>query len=103
MSELREDILFTNMFFEREIDRITCSHLERGMLLEDVINTRASTNRVFAIPELAERLVAIEAIWDRGRQPEDHAHNPPVPTGAVIAEYISPILQDESELWEYAS
>lgn len=87
---------FKDSFVDGEV---MCGSLRRGVLIEDVFNTFTSTRRVLAIPELSKKVVAAEAIWDRGNDPRDE---PDIPTRALIKEPIPSILPTDSRLWSFA-
>lgn len=86
--------------FEDWVDKeAICKPLSRGVLIEDVLNTGSSTKQALAIPELGERIVAVEAVWDRGEGVRSLLG---VPGRALVSEPIPAILPDDSELWEFA-
>lgn len=80
--------------------KVICGSLSRGVLVEDVFNKFTSTNRVLAVPELSERIVAVEAIWDRGSDPRS---KPDVPARALIKEHVPSILPADSRFWGFAA
>jgi hypothetical protein len=74
-----------------------CEPLNRGVLIEDVFNRFTNTRRALAIPLLAKRIVAVEAIWDRGLPA--YREQLDIPCGSIISEHIPDQLPDDSDLW----
>lgn len=89
----------TAVRFETWADKdAICEPLSRGVLIEDVFNRFTNTIRSLAIPEINKRIVAAEAIWDRGVQPRKELY---LPHRALIEEPIPAVLPEDSELWRY--
>ncbi len=82
-------------------NRVNCLRLDRGVLVEDVLRTLTSTAGVLNMPEMKGRIVAVEAIWDRG----DPVSRQKIAVGqnALIVEHIPAQLAPNSDLWQYAS
>jgi hypothetical protein len=74
----------------------------RIVLVEDVPNALTTTNTVLAMRGMAERVVGVIGIWDRG----DPAIRLPLPGGvavsSIVQEYIPAQLGPDSPLWDYA-
>lgn len=86
--------------FATDVDRdLICEPLSRGVLIEDVFNKFTQTRRALVIPELKARIVAVEAVFDRGTLPRQ---NPSKPHHALLKEHIPAQLPEDSELWQFA-
>jgi hypothetical protein len=97
--ELRKDPETKEISLKDDESRITCMEAEEIVLVEDAITRFTSTRRALAIPHIAERAVAVVAIWNRGHFDErlglgiDHH--------ALVDEYIPPMLPKDSLLWDF--
>lgn len=90
----------TKFEFNSREDRELCQSLDDGVLIEDVINKFTNTRRALAIPSIGKRIVAVEAILDRGLPSE--RTEPGIPYNALITNPIPAILPPDSPLWVYA-
>ena len=75
--------------------------LIRGVAVEDVFNRFTNTRRTMAIDELGSRVVAAQAIIDRGDPSIRVALE--VPHYALITEQVPDMLPADSPLWRLAS
>ena len=64
--------------FANEVEENTASMLTRGILIEDVINTRSSTKKALDLGSFATQVVAVAAIFDRGIEGKKHDVGRPV-------------------------
>lgn len=99
---LKRNSLDKNRFeFKSLGDKALCMTLDIGVLLEDVFSKFTNTRRCLAIPELGNRIVAVEAVWDRGF-PEEREELE-IPHDALITEPIPRMLPEDSLYWKYAA
>jgi orotate phosphoribosyltransferase len=91
-----------NMDFKTSVDKeAICMPLHRGVLIDDVLNWFTRTKQALQIPELGQRIVAVEAIIDRGN--DNKRASLPVPHSALLKVDIPEELPEDSPLWRYAS
>lgn len=89
----------TKEFAYRPTGRETVEKSQRLVIVDDALNRLTNTGKVFDLPGIADKAVAIGAIWDRNPGRETDLS---LPIGAVISEEIPDMLPDDSPLWEHA-
>lgn len=84
--------------YATQVDREMVQNLERGIVVEDVVNTLHTTRQT--LRHLGGRATAVVCVFDRGNT----AARPPidVPLVSLVAEYIPAYLPQPSSLWQYA-
>jgi orotate phosphoribosyltransferase len=60
------------------IDYQKVQGLQRGILVEDVINRRSSLERAMRLPDMAAKIVGVIGVFDRGLMAERRSLNVPV-------------------------
>lgn len=90
-----------NMYFYSAADEEVCRNGSRGVIVEDVFNRFTNTRRALAIEGLASRIVAAEAIIDRGDT--SSRKELLIATDARIKKHIPSMLTPGSALWKYIS
>lgn len=88
-----------HMFYKTVNDAHRSVTYERGVLVEDVFNRFTNTRRALAVAGLAVRIVAAEAIVDRGYPDERQAL--PIPASARIVRPIPAVITPDSPLFRY--
>lgn len=81
------------------IDEFSVSQVQRGVLIEDVLNRRSTSQKVLQLPHLADKISAVISIFDRGMPGEAHFIDKPVES--LVKFPIAPELPDNSELRLY--
>lgn len=87
------------MFYRRVKDATLCASLERGVVVDDVFNRFTNTRRALMVEGMQARIVAAEAIIDRGDP--DARESLMIPTDARIKHPIPPQITAASSLWKY--
>lgn len=85
--------------YASDLDEYTAAELARGVILEDVINSRSSAKVVQEFDGLAPKMVAVVAIFDRGIPSERMDLG--IPVSSMASEPIPANLK-RSELWQFA-
>lgn len=98
---LRKDPNTKKLYYANDIDKDSVSRLQRGILVEDVLNRRSSTRRALRLPGLGPKTTAVIAVFDRGIPEERYAIDKPV--HAVVARPIPAELPQIHALWQHAS
>ena len=83
-----------------DLDSHSAACLERGVLLEDVLNSRLTTSRTLQVANLGPKISAVIGIFDRGLPEERVPIDQPVHSLAALP--IPAMLPTDSELWQYA-
>lgn len=87
--------------FATRANRQMMPDLKRGILIEDVINTRGTINQTLQIESLGPKIVAVLGIFDRG--PEDFRQGVEAPVSSIVEHPIPIMVAANSELWQFAS
>jgi hypothetical protein len=85
-------------YFSGGAERVASS--ERVAIVDDLMNRRTNTNKVLALPGVAERAVAAVAIFDRNPAMEPAL---PIPQYAWFEEYIAEMLPESDPHWSFLS
>jgi len=91
-----EDKNFT--YFSGGAERVASS--EKLVIVDDLMNRRTNTNKVLALPGMAERAAAAVAIFDRN---PDMKSALPISQHAWFEEYIAEELPDSDPHWGFLS
>lgn len=86
--------------YATSIDEFSASQLKSGVIIEDVINRRSTTERVLRLPNLAEKISAVIGIFDRGLPGEARHIDKPVHALATLP--IEPTIPLNSPIWQLA-
>ncbi|GEM_PF-2837161 len=93
-------VVMKDVFYRSKTDEKTIKPLQRGLLIEDVFNRGANTERALRVDGLAPKIVAVIANFNRGfieeRKPIDK------PVYSVVSRPIPALLPEDSGLWVYA-
>jgi hypothetical protein len=87
--------------FATTIDKFSMSVLGRGVGIEDVLNRRATTRRVLAMPGMFDKVLAVIGVFDRGMEGEVKEVRKPV--HSLIKLPIPAQLEADSTLWKFGS
>ncbi len=81
------------------IDEFSVLQVQRGVLIEDVLNRRSTSQKVLRLPHLADKISAVIGIFDRGMPGEVRSIDKPV--HSLVTFPIPPVLHDNSDIRLY--
>jgi orotate phosphoribosyltransferase len=70
-----------------------------AVIVDDVLNELTNTGKVYALPDMHEKVGGVFAIWDRN---PGRTNNLGITTSAVFEETIPPVLPDDSPFFNFA-
>ncbi|HTB48631.1 MAG TPA: hypothetical protein VK712_00960 [Verrucomicrobiae bacterium] len=94
---LKKDESSKTVGYATPLDQEVAEELSCGVLIEDVLNRRSTTQRVLRIPGLAPKIVAVIGIFDRSVPSERKPVGRPV--RSLVSMEIPAIIDEEHELW----